>query len=340
MTLYAWARRRRFPGLPPAEPRYFQTEPGTRVLGHCHWQLDRTAGPVLVVLHGLEGSSDSHYVLGTAHKACRAGFHVVRLNQRNCGGTEHLTPGLYHSALIDDVRAVLEELAVSDNFGPVAVCGFSLGGNVALRLAGHYGDHVPPWLGAVCAISPTLDLGACTTMIERPANRLYEWNFLYGLLRRIRRKARLFPGRYDVSGLWRVRTIRAFDERFTAPDAGFASAADYYERASSIRVADRIRVPTLIISAEDDPFIPTGPLRDARVAGNPFVTVAAERHGGHCGFVERPRDGYDGYWAEAAAVEFAASRARTRADAAGGASPGLAGLRASRELQWRPADAT
>ena len=114
MTIYAWGRPRAFEGLPPAVPRYFDVEPGTRVLAHCHWQADPPARPTLVVLHGLEGSSHAHYMRGVADKACRRGFNVVRLNQRNCGGTEHLSPGLYHSGLTGDVRAVITELAAAD----------------------------------------------------------------------------------------------------------------------------------------------------------------------------------------------------------------------------------
>jgi hypothetical protein len=309
MTLYSWARRRAFPGLPPPVPRYFDVEPGTQVLADCHWQANPPAHPSIVVLHGLEGSSQSHYVRGVADKAFSRGFNVVRLNQRNCGGTEHLSEGLYHSGLTSDVKAVLEELATADRLERLAVCGYSLGGNLALKLAGDFGDRPPAWLRAVCAVSPTLELGACMDLMERLENRLYEWNFMYGLRGRIRRKARLFPDRYDVSRLWRVRTIRAFDDRFTAPHNGYANADDYYYRAASMRVVDRIRLPTLIISAEDDPFIPVAPLRDPRVAGNPCITVVITPHGGHCGFLGRARDGYDGYWAEEAVIEFAAARA-------------------------------
>ena len=325
MTLYAWARPRRFAGLPPAVPRYFDVEPGTRVLAHCHWHTDPPGHPTLVVLHGLEGSSDSHYVLGTADKAFRRGFNVLRLNQRNCGGTEHLSTGLYHSGLTNDVKAVLEELAGADRLSNLAVCGYSLGGNLALKLAGGFGDRPPTWLRAVCAVSPTLELGACMDLLERLQNRIYEWNFMYGLRRRIRLKARLFPDRYDVSGLWRVRTIREFDDRFTAPLNGYAGADDYYYRAASMRVVDRIRVPTLILSAGDDPFIPAAPLRDPKVTGNPFITVIITPHGGHCGFLEPSRDGgdgYDGYWAEETAVAFAAARTGTTDMAGTGRSSG------------------
>jgi hypothetical protein len=263
-----------------------------------------------VTLHGLEGSSDAHYMRGIADKAFRRGFNVVRLNQRNCGGTEHLSAGLYHSGLTSDVQAVLEELAAANRLPSLAVSGYSLGGNLALKLAGEYADAPPPWLHAVCAVSPTLELGACMDLLERPANRLYEWNFMQSLRRRMRRKARLFPGRYDVRGLWRVRSVRAFDDRFTAPHHGFADAADYYYRAASMRVVDRIRVPALVLTAEDDPFIALEPFRDPRVTRNPAITLVVTRHGGHCGFVEAARDGYDGYWAEQAIVEFVERQVR------------------------------
>lgn len=304
MTVYAWARRRQFPSLPPAVPRIFDVAPTARVLGQCHWQPRPAAHATLVTLHGLEGSSEAHYMCGIADKAYRAGFNVVRLNQRNCGGTEHLSEGLYHSGLTADVRAVLTELADRDGLPRLAVAGYSLGGNLALRLAGEAGDQAPPWLRAVCAVSPTLELATCMDAIERPANRLYEWNFMYSLQRRMRLKAALYPGIYDIRGLGRLWSIRAFDDRYTAPHHGFAGAADYYHRAASMRVVDRIRIPALIITAEDDPFIPPSQFHAPAVAGNPHVTLRMTAYGGHCGFVEQARDGYDGYWAEASIVEF------------------------------------
>ena len=322
MTVYAWARRRAFPRLPPPTPRLFDVEPGTRVLAHCHWQPGAATRPTLVALHGLEGSSDAHYMRGIADKAFRAGFNAVRLNQRNCGGTEQLSPGLYHSGLTSDVQAVLEALA-ADGLPSIVVAGYSLGGNLALKLAGGYGDAAPSWLHAVCAVSPTLELGACMDLLERPENRLYEWNFMRSLRRRMRTKARLFPARYDARGLWRVRTVRAFDDRFTAPHHGYAGAADYYYRAASMRVVDRIRIPTMIVTAEDDPFIPVAPFRDPRVTGNPHIALVITRHGGHCGFVEEARDGYDGYWAERSIVAFAERHAApTLPSPAGGARVG------------------
>ena len=305
MTILAWARPRRFPTLPPAVARVFDVAPNARVLAHCHWQDRPEAHPTLLALHGLEGSSQAHYMLGMADKAFGRGFNVVRLNQRNCGGTEALSEGLYHSGLTADPIAVLNELAARDGLEAMVVAGYSLGGNLALKLAGELGANRPGWLRAVAAVSPTIELSWCIDMLERRQNRLYEWNFMWGLRGRIRRKARQFPGRYDVRSLWRVRRVRQFDDRFTAPHHGFRDSADYYHRAASMRVIDRIRVPTLIITAEDDPFIPVGPLQHSSLAANPCITRVITRHGGHCGFIESPQDGYDGYWAEAAIVEFA-----------------------------------
>jgi len=152
MTLYAWARPRGFPRLPPPVSRHFDVEAGTRVLAHCYWQPDRAAQPLLLGLHGLEGSSSAHYMRGMADKAFARGFNVVLLNQRNCGGTEPLSTTLYHSGLTADADHVIRELAAADGIGDVVVAGYSLGGNLALKLAGDYGDAAPSHLRGVCAV--------------------------------------------------------------------------------------------------------------------------------------------------------------------------------------------
>jgi predicted alpha/beta-fold hydrolase len=245
-------------------------------------------------------------MLGLADKAFAAGFNVVRLNQRNCGGTEHLSPGLYHSGLTADPAAVLEELTDVDGLADFVVVGYSLGGNLALKLAGERVPGAKPSLRAVCAVSPTMDLAVCVRALERPANAVYQWNFVRNLKRRMRKKARLFPDRYRLNGIAQVRTVRAFDEMFTAPHHGFRDADDYYYRASALRVADRIRIPTLVLTAADDPFVPADQFKAAQIAANPSISLVVTRAGGHCGFVEEPEPGYDGYWAERCAVEFCA----------------------------------
>jgi predicted alpha/beta-fold hydrolase len=303
MTLYAWARRRSFPGLPHAEERYFDVAADARVLAHCHWQVERLRRPTLVALHGLEGSSDAHYMRGIAAKAWARGFNVVRLNQRNCGGTEHLSAGLYHSGLTADPLFVLREFIERDGLTRIAFAGYSLGGNLALKLAGELGSNAPKELVAVAAVSPVMELESCVRAIEKPENRLYEWNFCRNLQARMRRKARAWPDRYDVTGLWKVWSIREFDERYTAPHHGFQGASDYYHRASAMRVIDRVATPALIVTAEDDPFVPPEPFRDPRVAENRHIKTVITTHGGHCGFI-CAANGYDGYWAERMVVDF------------------------------------
>jgi predicted alpha/beta-fold hydrolase len=308
-TLYAWARRRHFPRLPAPAARHFDVAPEARVLAHCHWHERPSAHPVLVLLHGLEGSSEAHYMRGMADKAWAAGWNVVRLNQRNCGGTEHLSRGLYHSGLTHDALFVMRELIERDGLRSIAFAGYSLGGNLALKLAGELGDTAPSELKAICAVSPTLDLAGCVDALERRSNVVYQWNFVRNLKRRMRRKAAAFPGAFSLDPLPRIWTVRRFDEVYTAPHHGFRDAADYYHRASALRVIDRIRIPALIVTAEDDPFVPVAPFRDPLVAGNPHITVVVTPHGGHCAFVERAEPGYDGYWAERAVVTFARAHA-------------------------------
>ena len=305
MTVYAWARRRRFPGLPLPEARFFEVAQDTSVLAHCYWQPDRAARPALLALHGLEGSSSAHYMQGLADKAFRAGFNVILLNQRNCGGTEQHGPGLYHSGLTADADIVLAELAGADRIERIAVAGYSLGGNLALKLAGEYGSAPPPFLRGVVAVSPVMDLGACVAALERRQNAVYQLNFVRGLRGRMRRKAQWYPGRYAIERLPEIRSVRAFDETFTAPHFGFDSAADYYHRASALRVVQQIRVPTLILTADDDPFVPSAAFRDPQVTSNPYVHVTITRHGGHCGFLTSPSLGDDGYWAETQIVRMA-----------------------------------
>jgi predicted alpha/beta-fold hydrolase len=305
MTIYAWGRERRAPALPAVETRLFDVAPGTRVAGDCYWQPERSRGPAMNVLHGLEGSSSAHYMLGIAGKAYVAGFNVVLLNQRNCGNTEHLSPGLYHSGLTEDAAFVLGQLVDRDGIDRIVVAGYSLGGNLALKLAGDYGSDAPPALRAICAVSPILEISRCVHALERPLNVVYQWNFVKGLRARMLRKAAHYPGVFPIERLPQVRTVRQFDEVFTAPHFGFAGAEDYYHRASALRVVDRIRVPTLVITAEDDPFVPAGMFGDPALRGNPSITTLVTRHGGHCGFVSPAGAGDDGYWAESSIVAFA-----------------------------------
>jgi predicted alpha/beta-fold hydrolase len=304
MTLYGWGNPRYFPRLPAPSARYFDVADDARVLAHCHWHPDTRKRATLIALHGLNGSSEAHYMRGLAAKAYAAGMNVVRLNQRNCGHTEHLSAGLFHSGLTADAAHLIGELAEVDGITRIAVAGYSLGGNLALKLAAEYGAAPPPALRAVAAVSPILEIGECVRALERPGNWIYQWNFVRDLKARMRRKERHWPGRFDLSRLARVKTVREFDDMFTAPYFGFAGADDYYYRASAMRIVDQIAVPALIITAEDDPFVPSGPFRDPKVTANPHITLELTEHGGHCGFVGPASGEDDGYWAENRIVEF------------------------------------
>src|ERR1700742_4554962 len=174
------------------EERLFDVAPGIKVLGYCAWQPDREQCPTLVLAHGMEGSTESRYMLGTAEKALALGFNVVRMNVRNCGGTEHLSPTLYHAGLTDDLRQVIKELGERDGLNEIYLAGFSLGGNMVLKLAGEYGNAAPPQLRGVMGVSPSIDLASCADAIEMRSNFIYHFRFIHSLRSRLRRKAQMF----------------------------------------------------------------------------------------------------------------------------------------------------
>lgn len=287
----------------PAVERLFTVDHGIQVLCHCHWQAERADAPCVLLVHGLEGSSRSQYVLGTTDKALRAGFSVVRMNIRNCGGTERLGPTLYHSGLSADVAAVVTELIAVDRLQCIFVAGFSMGGNQVLKMAGEFGGHAPPQLKAVAAVCPGVDLSASADALHRAGNRIYELWFLWWLRRSLKRKQQLFPGRFSVHGARWLRSIRDFDDCVTAPHCGFENADDYYARASAAAVLEQIVVPTLVLHADDDPFVRLTPSTRERLRRNPQVQFVEAEHGGHCGFLAEA-NGYDGRWAEREIVRF------------------------------------
>ncbi len=289
--------------LPPVEERLFEVEPGTRLLGHCHWQAARREQPAIVLVHGLEGSSDSPYMRGIAEKGFAAGFSVVRLNQRNCGGTERLTPTLYNSGLSGDYRAVLFELIERDGLREIFFAGYSMGGNLVLKMAGELGEKAPVELRGVCGVCPAMDLAGCAGALERGENFLYQRHFVNGLMTRYRHKATLFPERYARDGFGPVRTVREFDDKITAPQFGYHDAEEYYSDASALRVAGEIRVPALIVTAQDDPFVLYASFATPAIRENPAIRLEAPEHGGHCAFISRFA-GADRFWAEKKIVGF------------------------------------
>jgi hypothetical protein len=276
---------------------------GSRVLCHCHWQPERVRADRLtaVMVHGLNGSSDSRYIRGIAALAWDAGMNVVRMNMRNCGGSDALTPTLYHSGRSADVGAVVHYFTERFGLERVALVGYSMGGNLVLKLAGEWGMRAP--LVAVATVCPAIDLAAGADALHEPRNRIYEWHFLHALKQRFRRKAEMFPDVYRNSSAGPVRSIREFDQKIIAPYCGFRDADDYYFRAASARVIDRVAVPSLVLLAQDDPFIRFFPETRARILANPFIDFIEPRHGGHCAFLSR-RSLEGVHWAEVTVVRY------------------------------------
>jgi uncharacterized protein len=300
--------------LPPGETQLVEVSPpaggqiASQVRCECHWQPTsvRAARPTAIIVHGLEGSSNSQYVVGNSNKLWRAGCNIVRMNMRNCGDTEALTPTLYHSGLSNDVLTVMNFYVEHYQLQSIALIGYSMGGNLVLKLAGELGDTAPVQLRSVTGVSPAVDLGPSADALHLPQNRLYEMKFLRALLRRFRRKAMLFPRAYDANRAVGIRSLREFDERVTALYSGFTGADDYYYRAAAARVLDRITVPTLILHALDDPFVRLTDDSRSIIIANPHITLVESKHGGHCAFLAQPDDtsGYDGYWAEHTLLRF------------------------------------
>src|SRR5262249_39919825 len=270
--------------LPAPEASLFRVAEDAQVLCHCHWQAQAEERGTVIIVHGLEGSSSSQYVIGTSTKAWEAGMNVVRMNMRTCGGTERLSSTLYHSGMSGDVGAGVREVLEKKRVRWVALVGYSMGGNLVLKLAGELGAEAPPQLKAVAAVSPAADLAASADAMHDWSNRVYEWRFLLGLMRRFNRKSDIFPNIYRKASRWPL-SIREFDHEITARYCGFSSADDYYSRAGAARVIDKIAVPALVIHAADDPFIRLLPQTREKIRSNPHITLAETSHGGHCAFL-------------------------------------------------------
>lgn len=291
----------------PQEARFFTVSPQVGLQGFCHWQNDRKSSPTVLLVHGIEGSSESRYMRGIAAKAYRVGFNVIRLNQRTCGGTEHLSPTLYNSGLSGDYRAIIRELAHLDRLDRIWLAGYSMGGNLVLKAAGELAETEPA-LAGVAAVCPNINPTVCARALEEPQNIIYHRHFLTRLKSRLRRKAALQHGKWDLSVLDKITTISEFDDRYTAHDGGYRDGADYYDRSGARHMLHTIAVPTLIIAAQDDPFIPYSIFTVPQIQQQPHIRLVAPRYGGHCGFFQASPKGEDPYWAENRIVDFLQGR--------------------------------
>lgn len=279
----------------PKERRLIRTDPDTQVLVETQSPVVTPIGQV-VMLHGLEGDGDSGYIVSMAWDALQAGFIAHRFHMRTCGGTEHLSKTLYHAGMTDDLREFLRQLRAESDL-PVFLIGFSLGGNVSLKLAGEEGKAGETGLiQGVCAISTPIDLDACTRRMRKLDNRVYERRFVKRMKKRM-----VATGRFTEAELGPVKSIWDIDDRFTAPSFGFSGATHYYGTQSAVNFLHLIRVPTLLIQAKDDTFIPFGIFRHPAIASNPHLTLLATKYGGHLGFLasRRPR-----FWLDDVVLEF------------------------------------
>ena len=276
----------------PARRVEYRIDARTTVVAYEHRPQGAVRGEILF-LHGLEGSADAGYIASCAQEALTRGFAVHRLNARTCGGTESLCETTYHSGLTADARFVLEAIQARSP-APRFVIGFSLGGNVALKLAGELGQT--ELISGVCAVSTPIDLAACVRSMEKRANQLYARRFLRRLRNRVVRKSRLVPETFRAAAIANVRTIWEFDDRVTAPLFGFGTAANYYATQSASRYLEKIRVPALVVTSKDDPMVPFDIYHHPAFQSNPYLKLVATAHGGHLGFIARrkPRFWLDG----------------------------------------------
>ena len=310
IAAHLWGRDGGELRYPPAN-RLYQTEPGIKVLVQSQRPAVRAAGHVVMV-HGMEGSGEAGYMRGLSAAGLRAGFAVHRFHMRTCGGTEHLCGTLYHAGQTSDLLYVLREME-RERKAPAHLVGFSLGGNVVLKLAGELGGAAAALIQGVCAASTPLDLAACVRRLAQRQNRIYERRFV----RRMRGRL-CATGRYRPADLGSLRSVLDIDERITAPAFGFGNAANYYRTQSASQYLERIRVPTLLICSSDDPMIPIDSYHTEAASRNPSIQQWITAHGGHLGFLgRRPHR----FWLEEAIMDWIVAH-HSRFRSAGQADPG------------------
>lgn len=292
-----WPRQKELEQFPVRPVRY-ETEPGVAVLVHEQRPAGRCRGE-MVLVHGLEGSSEGGYMQSMAYTALCAGYAVHRVNIRGCGGTEGWCQTLYHAGLTSDLRFVLGEIEQRAE-GPILLVGYSLGGNVALKLTGEGGPQA-----ATMAVSTPIDLHACVRALGEPRCFLYQDRFIRRMRDRLKERARLHPGvfgplaeRAERDG---IKTVFDFDDRITAPFFGFGDAPNYYATQSAQNWLGAIATPTLLVAAQDDPLVPFSIYEHAAIGANPRIELVAPRYGGHVSFLAK---GPKRFWLDAVAIEW------------------------------------
>ena len=264
-----------------------------------------SSDPAALLIHGLAGCARSPYVVRFARRLVAMGVRVVRMNLRGAGDGFGLAKGIYHAGRTDDVRAVMNWFGRQVKSSPIALVGFSLGANLALKLSAEAADAPVQGLDCVLAANPPIDLAACSAAMSRPENRVYDWNFVHWLRRQVARLHRTFPD-LGPHRIGKIRSVYEFDDQYTAPRNGFASAIDYYNRSSALTVIPRIIHPGLVVHAADDPFIPAEPFHRAGFPAT--LEFELTRHGGHLGYISRGRWNSERRWLDTRLAGWLASR--------------------------------
>lgn len=261
----------------------------------------------VILIHGLEGSAKSNYIVSTAKKLLNRGIDVLRMNLRNCGNTMHLANTFYNAGLSGDVSEVIRYCSEQLGHKKIFIAGFSLGANTVLKLAGELTDGYPPELAGVCAVSPPLDLSLCSHTVIKPKNKIYDRYYLNRMRKTYRRKKEYFPELVQLELLEKVRNLYDFDNYIIAPGFNYKDAEDYYACNSSLKFLDTIKVKTLIIQAKDDPIIPPESTEKAISLANSSIEIVFTDHGGHVGFINSRQaslNDIDRNWAENRIIEF------------------------------------
>jgi uncharacterized protein len=258
----------------------------------------RNSQKLVIISHGLEGNSSRAYMKGMARALSGQGFDVLAWNFRGCGDEMNKQLRFYHSGATDDLDVVVSN-ARNRGYKQIFLVGFSLGGNLTLK---YLGERTPcPEVKKSIVFSTPLDLYTSCLKISKPANRIYARRFLTSLKEKIMCKSKIISG-LDLRGLNEIKTILDFDDRYTAPLHGFEGAMDYYRKCSSIHFIDSIKIPALIVNAQNDPFLSELCYPVAQCKGHPFTKFENPRHGGHVGFAQFNKNGL--YWSEERALSF------------------------------------
>ena len=303
-TLVTTRMKRNFDwGWSRCEECWIRLEDGSQVRAVC--VVAGPEAPTLIAVHGMAGSSNSTYMQGLSHKAYREGWNTVLLNLYNRNLTQ-IPPQIFHAGASRELGEIVGQLVQTLGAGgDLVLVGVSMGANMLLKMLGEWGSELPFRVRAVAMMSPLVDLTSSWQLMEKFSNRIYQVHFVGSLKQLVRSRESYWKGFVDVSSVLKVRTIREFDEAFTAPVCGFRDADDYYRQASAAPLLGRIRVPTLIIHSADDPFLPWQPFGHRSVLESPNLLVELTPRGGHVGFLEQDRhQDIDRLWAENRMIDY------------------------------------